>query len=80
MQGIPKENEGFWRSWGGGARRERAENDLKLSLSMGRKNIEIPYGCVMYMIVLCQWMCYVYGCDMYMLGCVMSMDVLCIRM
>ena len=30
-------------------------------------------GCVMFMEVLCIWMCYVYGC-------VMSMDVLCIWM
>ena len=39
---IPKENEGFQRSWGGDARRGLAEFEPRVALNMGSKIIEIP--------------------------------------
>ena len=39
---IPYENEGFQRSWGGDARRDAAESEPRVALSMGRKILEIP--------------------------------------
>ena len=52
---------------GAQAPREVAENELKLSLSMGEGNARnswmcYVYGCVMLMDVLCKLMCYVSGC------------------
>ena len=39
---IPKENEGFWGSWGGDAPGASAESEPRVTLRMGRKIIEIP--------------------------------------